>query len=583
MPLVELEDAEIDFPDGMDGREVQGILDSIVGDFQEDLRRTGIKTSEYLGRLADNSVIISTIQGMRPEDRTALLTSMIPGVGDVAGTYADYTDIKKNFSDAPWHTKAAMVGGTLLGILPLFPSRTQVKAAAESLGAGYDAAWFKRQSDVGTAIFNEDAFEISKAAREKIKLYRGESPQVSDPRSPWWTEDIGRAESYGDVRSIEVDPEKRLVLDRFTGRSGNITDTEVNPDGMRELRRILGDEKTNRLDKGEFAHSVLDDADYAKIKESGYDSVVFGDDEGIQDYIIGGGPPRKIKAFHGSPHDFPPVRELKMPDGERVYQSMADAVPDGAEVLAEHPLGRFDMSKIGTGEGAQAYGHGLYFADEIDVAKGYQPRSYKAEEMMLKKYKAAERSEDYLTMEAWERAMMHDTPNELRAAAAEMDDLEYRTAYNKVADELEKLPRDGGLYQVEIDATPDDFLDWDLPLSEQSEAIKALGRDGETGSELYDRLGRTPGFVGDGARGYGATGQLEKGSIVSKKLNDMGIKGVKYKDEFSRGKDGGTSNYVIFDDRLITIAKKYGIAIPAAAALLMEQTGEDVTDKYQEI
>ena len=45
-----------------------------------------------------------------------------------------------------------------------------------------------------------------------------------------------------------------------------------------------------------------------------------------------------ITAYHGSPHDFE----------------------------------RFDMSKIGTGEGAQAYGHGLYFAQNEDVARGYR-------------------------------------------------------------------------------------------------------------------------------------------------------------------------------------------------------------------
>ena len=42
-----------------------------------------------------------------------------------------------------------------------------------------------------------------------------------------------------------------------------------------------------------------------------------------------------IKAYHGSPHDFD----------------------------------RFDLSKIGTGEGAQAYGHGLYFAENEGVAE----------------------------------------------------------------------------------------------------------------------------------------------------------------------------------------------------------------------
>jgi hypothetical protein len=45
-----------------------------------------------------------------------------------------------------------------------------------------------------------------------------------------------------------------------------------------------------------------------------------------------------IRAYHGSPHDFD----------------------------------RFDASKIGTGEGAQAYGHGLYFAGNEKVAGEYR-------------------------------------------------------------------------------------------------------------------------------------------------------------------------------------------------------------------
>jgi hypothetical protein len=55
--------------------------------------------------------------------------------------------------------------------------------------------------------------------------------------------------------------------------------------------------------------------------------------------VSGGGLSTKgIKAYHGSPHDFE----------------------------------RFDLSKIGTGEGAQAYGHGLYFAESEGVAKAYR-------------------------------------------------------------------------------------------------------------------------------------------------------------------------------------------------------------------
>jgi hypothetical protein len=49
-------------------------------------------------------------------------------------------------------------------------------------------------------------------------------------------------------------------------------------------------------------------------------------------------PPPPIVAYHGSPHDFE----------------------------------KFDATKIGTGEGAQAYGHGLYFAESEGVAHSYR-------------------------------------------------------------------------------------------------------------------------------------------------------------------------------------------------------------------
>ena len=39
-----------------------------------------------------------------------------------------------------------------------------------------------------------------------------------------------------------------------------------------------------------------------------------------------------------------------------------------------HKFDKFDSSKIGTGEGNQAYGHGLYLADNPTVAKNYQAK-----------------------------------------------------------------------------------------------------------------------------------------------------------------------------------------------------------------
>lgn len=37
-----------------------------------------------------------------------------------------------------------------------------------------------------------------------------------------------------------------------------------------------------------------------------------------------------------------------------------------------HDFDKFDISKIGTGEGAAAFGHGLYFADNENIAKIYR-------------------------------------------------------------------------------------------------------------------------------------------------------------------------------------------------------------------
>ena len=63
------------------------------------------------------------------------------------------------------------------------------------------------------------------------------------------------------------------------------------------------------------------------------------------------------------------------PASQQLAGKLADAYnPMGMVVWhgSPHKFSKFDSSKIGTGEGAQAYGHGLYLAESPDVAKGYQ-------------------------------------------------------------------------------------------------------------------------------------------------------------------------------------------------------------------
>src|SRR5512139_873784 len=60
--------------------------------------------------------------------------------------------------------------------------------------------------------------------------------------------------------------------------------------------------------------------------------------------------------------------------GSFVAPAMKDAAGMGIRAYHGSPydFNKFDLSKVGTGEGAQAYGHGLYFAENPAVAQEYK-------------------------------------------------------------------------------------------------------------------------------------------------------------------------------------------------------------------
>jgi len=119
----------------------------------------------------------------------------------------------------------------------------------------------------------------------------------------------------------------------------------------------------------------------------------------------------------------------------------------------------------------------------------------------------------------------------------------------------------GNLYTVELLPDADDFLDWDKPLSEQSEKVKAALGKLDPDSYLPD------GDEYDGKE----LGQISYTRISGKeqekamKLAAAGIPGIRYLDGASRGK-GGTSNYVIFDESLVKIIAENGEKVEQAGA-----------------
>jgi hypothetical protein len=259
-----------------------------------------------------------------------------------------------------------------------------------------------------------------------------------------------------------------------------------------------------------------------------------------------------IKAYHGSPHDFD----------------------------------RFDMSKIGTGEGAQAYGHGLYFAENADVARGYRTA-------MEKGYPHPKISGEWLS-EVHDRLIKQgetEKANMLALLHDKGDVLAVRQNGNKFSKEAlswfeediaPHVSRDGGrMYEVNIDANPDDFLDWDKPLSEQGPKVQAAAAAMKEKSYLARKALENPGATGrdvwEKSRNSFVTGAgVGNDKASAEMLRGQGIPGIKYLDAGSRGAGDGSRNYVVFDDKLISIVKKYGVAALVSAGVLSQAQGEEM-------
>ena len=232
-----------------------------------------------------------------------------------------------------------------------------------------------------------------------------------------------------------------------------------------------------------------------------------------------------------------------------------------------HKFSKFDMSKIGTGEGAQAYGHGIYAAESPNVAKNYAPRDFDYEESLMDAYKRHEQQGDYEAMEIYERAMMHETPAEIRASALDPESVLYgmQDTALRVADEIAEIPINSNLYKVDI---PDDqiakMLDWDKPLKDQPQSVKDFVKQRKqlpnlkksykdfggakmTGHEIHQWLKSGSGVGLDNPKSYG---------VAENQLLGGGVPGIKYLDGGSRSGGQGTSNFVLFADDIAKILER---------------------------
>jgi hypothetical protein len=269
---------------------------------------------------------------------------------------------------------------------------------------------------------------------------------------------------------------------------------------------------------------------------------------------------------------------LSLPGGKTAASMMMGAVPgvDAAATVfhgSPHKFDRFDSSKIGTGEGAQAYGHGLYLADSPDVARTYSAdRAYVGASMQGKPQ--AINYDD----PAWIAQTTIDELGDPSKAVARLQ-MVARTAAKNMSPESAagvqgaidlilsgSVGPKGQLYKVDL---PDEaiakMLDWDKPLSQQVPALEALSKNKDF-AQYVERIMERPLSKLDGktlqrmAIGYAADKGLGGASGAADVLRQAGIPGIRYLDAGSRGQGQGSSNYVVFpgNENLLTILERNG-------------------------
>lgn len=250
--------------------------------------------------------------------------------------------------------------------------------------------------------------------------------------------------------------------------------------------------------------------------------------------------------------------------------------------------GKLDPSKIGTGEGAQAYGYGHYLAENPDVAKGYQDR---LSDGMLETPdgEVFDVSDlEHLNVRARLRKNKGDVQKTLDSLVGVADDAPVETQAMLARDiaKLEQykasgLKSGGHLYEFDLpESAIDNMLDWDAPVSEQP-AIMDLLQD-RTDSPEYDGIGMDgvieDVFNEDMINEFGMlTGSdfydkllyqaNEDGADASAFAKNLGITGIKYHDGMSRAAGEGTRNFVIFpgNEDIVKAVSRNGEKLSAAA------------------
>lgn len=222
-----------------------------------------------------------------------------------------------------------------------------------------------------------------------------------------------------------------------------------------------------------------------------------------------------------------------------------------------HYFDSFDLTNIGAGSGASLYGHGVYLTDTIDVANEYATYRFNCK----------------VNGDTYE---IHDKSGALSSIVDEVGfDTEKMRAYfenihtdtKSSLEELIKAIENGDVeavpafvYHVAISAPVESFIDMDRSMKEQSGyVIDAVNRDkrcfratgGVFGKYTGDQSGHD--YWLEALRVFGTM------EAASEHFKQIGISGFSVQNRHGMYKEGGATNYVVFDTDLLRITRREDI------------------------
>lgn len=338
-------------------------------------------------------------------------------------------------------------------------------------------------------------------------------------------------------------------------------------------RKINSFEEEQRTTGNPEYQAALDAAREAREELADYN---IGKREGDADYVsaVFARAPRMVAKDSNAP-------TTELPDGSRIVGPTTFSIAARrAYHGTPHEVDKFSTEKIGTGEGAQVYGWGLYFAENKEVAENYRqalsnPRGYPivdgklldASNLSLTAFRAVKllAKNDGNPSKAILELKKQYTNLNIPASNPELT--EGIAAIREYSGRTESPESAGNTYTVDLMPDDDELLDWDKPIDEQSEQVKeklkgllqvseikytssltgqpmsvqrthlkGLPDQGITaGSDLYQLLLENIGIVYGGLTTASYPKEWSSyAKNVSERLLGLGIKGIMYADQGSR-------------------------------------------------